>query len=263
MKKHKLKIVALSQHGSELLPLFLKKRKPDFIVLDGTMSEKSQNIVKERTRGYFDFKPLRDEDWQGIPHMNSNHDNMHAFLKYQAKPDLLLNIGTPRKLSKETLDIPTIGTINVHPGMLPKYRGCSAVEWALLNQDPVEATAHFMTEEYDAGDVICRSSLYVQPFEVYEQIRAKMINLWLEVMLEAIERVENGERGIPQEGESFEWPVLPAPLFGSLRRMLAQGEYKVNDKGCICAIDPFVRAGAVSPCRHPAPGVPTAGFFVD
>ena len=72
----------------------------------------------------------------------------------KAKVDCFLNAGTQRKLSKDFLAIASNGIINIHPGILPDYRGCSCVEWALLNNDMIGNTAHFMDLNYDTGPII-------------------------------------------------------------------------------------------------------------
>ena len=86
----------------------------------------------------------------------------------------LLNAGTPRKISKQLIDIMENGVLNIHPGILPKYRGCSAVEWAIFNNDKVGNTAHFMDEGYDTGPII-ESECYEFPSGAdYQSIRVKV-----------------------------------------------------------------------------------------
>ena len=66
----------------------------------------------------------------------------------------MISIGTPRKISKELIDAIPQGIINIHPGYLPHFRGCSAVEWSLLEGFPITNTLHYMSEDYDSGDII-------------------------------------------------------------------------------------------------------------
>ena len=58
--------------------------------------------------------------------------------------------------------------------MLPDYRGCSAVEWAILNDDKVGNTAHFMTEEYDEGPIIESEWYEFQKTATYQSIRIEV-----------------------------------------------------------------------------------------
>jgi len=65
----------------------------------------------------------------------------------------LLNAGTPRRVGEKLLNV-TKGVVNVHPGVLPEYKGCTVVEWALFNGETVGNTAHFMNAGYDTGPII-------------------------------------------------------------------------------------------------------------
>ena len=57
-------------------------------------------------------------------------------------------------VKESLLKIPREGTLNCHPGLLPRYRGCTCLEWALYEDEPVGATCHFVTPEIDAGDIV-------------------------------------------------------------------------------------------------------------
>ena len=79
-----------------------------------------------------------------------------------------------RKLSSKLLKSVKNGIVNIHPGILPEYRGCTCVEWAILNDDKVGNTAHFMTDEYDAGPIIMSKSFKFPYNSDYKYIRAKV-----------------------------------------------------------------------------------------
>lgn len=67
-------------------------------------------------------------------------------------------------LSQEILDIPQHGTLNVHTSLLPKYRGASPIESALLNNDPVTgSTIMQMTLGMDEGPIITQSIVEIEP----------------------------------------------------------------------------------------------------
>jgi len=83
----------------------------------------------------------------------------------------LFNAGTPRKLSNTIINSVEYGVVNVHPGILPKYRGCSCVEWAIYNDDKVGNTAHFMDEEYDTGAIIMSEAYEFPKHASYQMIR--------------------------------------------------------------------------------------------
>ena len=78
------------------------------------------------------------------------------------RPDLLLSFYYRRLLSRELLAIPRLGGINLHGSLLPKYRGRSPANWALINGETrTGVTLHYMTEEADAGDIIAQQAVAI------------------------------------------------------------------------------------------------------
>ena len=91
-----------------------------------------------------------------------NTDEFRAGLR-QLSPDLVL-AQVPARVSKESLDIPRLGWINKHFGLLPDYRGVAPFLWAYWNREPeVGVTVHFMNEEYDQGDILAQESETLRP----------------------------------------------------------------------------------------------------
>jgi methionyl-tRNA formyltransferase len=94
------------------------------------------------------------------------------------EPDLFVSSGYTRILHSETLAIPVIGAINVHPSLLPHYRGSHPIYWALYEGQPVVGvTVHEMTLPVDSGRILAqeevRVSLNDHPDEVYDLICAR------------------------------------------------------------------------------------------
>lgn len=142
------------------------------------MSESDRIRWQERTGGEMDDSKVTIYDYEEkkIPFYfvkDHNSDNTISLIN-SLGIDCLLNAGTPRKLKSGVINSCEYGIVNVHPGLLPKYRGCTCVEWALYNDDKVGNTAHFMDEEYDSGPIIT-SEWYEFPKEAdYQSIRLKV-----------------------------------------------------------------------------------------
>ena len=100
--------------------------------------------------------------------------------------DLLLNVGTPRKLSKMFLQNVGCDVLNVHPGVLPKYRGASCVEWEIFTDGPIGNTAHFMVEDYNAGPIIALEDYRFQIGSSYSDIRTKIYTKSTRLMVESV-----------------------------------------------------------------------------
>jgi len=70
-------------------------------------------------------------------------------------PDLIIFTGG-NILRKQLLQLPRLGVLNVHLGLLPEIRGMSTPEWSLLNHVPVGITIHYMDEGIDTGPILQR-----------------------------------------------------------------------------------------------------------
>ncbi len=80
----------------------------------------------------------------------------HEFIA-RAKPDLLWITDYRYLLEKSILDLAPLGAVNLHPSLLPKYRGRAPINWALLRgENRLGLTAHFVDEGMDTGDLIAQ-----------------------------------------------------------------------------------------------------------
>lgn len=129
------------------------------------------------------------------------------------RPDLLLVFGFNWRLPREVLNLPRIGVLNVHPSALPRYRGPSAVPWAIRNGDPfMGVTVHRMTERIDAGPVLAQ----VDNIAIPEQVTAP--DVWdltkavlPDLLSEALERAIRGDPGTPQDERKATYAGFPPP----------------------------------------------------
>ena len=118
-------------------------------------------------------------------------------------PDLLFVVAYGQILPKRILDIPKLYPLNVHFSLLPKYRGSTPVNTALLNGDAVSGTSVMvMDEELDSGDVVLSADCPVSENDNATLLFEKLTNLSLELLEKNWENIEKGtlER-VPQQGE--------------------------------------------------------------
>lgn len=75
-------------------------------------------------------------------------------------PDLIVVVAYGLFLPQKVLEIPAHKTINVHPSLLPKYRGAAPMQWALMNGDKeTGVTIAYIIEKMDAGDILTQQSI--------------------------------------------------------------------------------------------------------
>ena len=109
------------------------------------------------------------------------------------KPDLLVTAAYGKILRKKILNIPKYGCINLHPSLLPKYRGPSPINWALFRGDSVTGTSvFFMNKKMDAGDIILQSKLSIQPNDNYGTLSNKLSEKGAQDVMNAIFFIEQG-----------------------------------------------------------------------
>ncbi|MCX8109905.1 MAG: methionyl-tRNA formyltransferase, partial [Syntrophorhabdaceae bacterium] len=94
-------------------------------------------------------------------------------------------------IPKKILDIPSIGSINVHPSLLPAYRGPSPIQWALLNGDTQTGiTVIKMNEQMDAGDIVYQESIDIDEKDNAATLSDRLSMRSGEIILDIINRIE-------------------------------------------------------------------------
>jgi methionyl-tRNA formyltransferase len=127
------------------------------------------------------------------------------------EPDLVLCMGFNWRIPPEALAVPRLGVVNGHPSLLPRWRGPSPVAWAIRNDErEIGFTFHLMDEDFDTGPVLAQGAAPLDDNDdSWEAIGDKFGPLAFGLLEQALERLEIGDRGDPQEGEASY-----APFFG-------------------------------------------------
>jgi len=109
-------------------------------------------------------------------------------------PDLLVLVAYGQILSPELLGVPRIGAINIHFSLLPRHRGASPIQAAILAGDQeTGVTAMWMTEKLDEGPVFSSLSTPIAPDEDAGSLGARLAELGARCLSETISRMESGE----------------------------------------------------------------------
>lgn len=101
--------------------------------------------------------------------------------------DLFLVASYGKIIPQEILDIPTHGTLNIHPSLLPKYRGPSPLETAILNGDKeTGVTIMLVDAEMDHGPILAKEELALNDSYNFEQLRDKLAEKGTEVLIKIL-----------------------------------------------------------------------------
>jgi methionyl-tRNA formyltransferase len=109
------------------------------------------------------------------------------------KPELLVVVYFGQILSQEIIDIGTKGIINLHPSLLPKYRGPSPVISPILNGEKKAGVTIMRVEKaVDSGDIILQEETPIFGGETGGQLWERLTKMGTKMLLEAIEQIQNG-----------------------------------------------------------------------
>jgi len=126
-------------------------------------------------------------------------------------PDLCVTAAFGQILSQEILDIPRIGTVNVHASVLPRHRGSAPINWAILQGDEVVGVTTMMTDKgIDTGDMLLKAETPYIKGETAGELTIRMAELGAKLLIDTLKEMEAGtlER-IPQDHANMTYdPML-------------------------------------------------------
>jgi methionyl-tRNA formyltransferase len=107
-------------------------------------------------------------------------------------PDLIIFTGG-NILRKQLLQVPSLGVLNVHLGLLPEVRGMSSPEWSLLNHVPVGVTIHYVDAGIDTGPVLQRCEFPdAARCKSLSDLRNRLIGFGIEKAAEVVAGLDRG-----------------------------------------------------------------------
>lgn len=180
--------------GTQLLEAFTKSKiKIHLTIVDKKLtSAKDIDIHNERTNKKYKVENLFNENYKVKNlHFVENHNSDDTiYLIKRAKLDFLINGFTPRILNEQVIKSTPFGVMNCHPGILPHFRGCMAVEWSIFYNKPVGNTIHWMTKKIDEGPIINKKISNIKNKQNYQDIRTQVhldgINLLVQTINQCI-----------------------------------------------------------------------------
>ena len=152
---------------------------------------------KPKGRGHeMAFPPVKEVAIEaGIPVLQPQRARDEAFIEELKtyNPDIILVVAYGKILPKAILDMPKFGCINVHASLLPKYRGASPIQWAVLNGDEKSGvTIMHMAEGVDTGDIIMTDEVVLEADETAGSLHDKLAEMGGPLLLAAMDALETG-----------------------------------------------------------------------
>ncbi len=118
-------------------------------------------------------------------------------------PDLAVVVGFGQILSQKLLDLPKLGCINVHFSLLPKYRGASPIQAAIMNgEEKTGITTMFLVRKLDSGPVLQQKEISIEEKDNAVTLTEKLTNLGVEVLKDTVSLVKQGKAKAKEQEES-------------------------------------------------------------
>ncbi|MBV8281726.1 MAG: methionyl-tRNA formyltransferase [Candidatus Eremiobacteraeota bacterium] len=154
--------------------------------------------------------------------------------------DLFALASYGRILPQTLLEIPRLGALNVHPSLLPKYRGATPIQTALRNGDrETGVTIMLMDAGLDTGDVVLQRRVAIERDESYGELHDRLARLGATLLGEAFDLAETGVLPAqPQQGEA------------SLTQPIRKEELEIDWSWPAARIVDFVRAYSPQPAAR-------------
>lgn len=141
------------------------------------------------------FQPLKMRDGEALE------------IVRRLEPELMVVAAYGKILPEEMLNLPPLGSINVHSSLLPKYRGAAPINWAILDgEDETGVSIMYMAKELDAGDIILQKRTPIGSRENAQQLTERLAALGAEALSETVKALAAGTAvRTPQDfgGESY------------------------------------------------------------
>lgn len=128
-------------------------------------------------------------------------------------PDLIVLAGYMRVIDAAALDAWSGRIINIHPSLLPKYRGLHTHRRALAAGDTLHgASVHFVTAELDGGPLIGQAEIHVHPGDTEDSLAERLLHREHRLLVACVELIAAGRLVLGADGVHLDGELLPAPL---------------------------------------------------
>ncbi|MDL2205509.1 methionyl-tRNA formyltransferase [Eubacteriales bacterium OttesenSCG-928-N13] len=109
-------------------------------------------------------------------------------------PDLIITAAFGQILPQKLLDIPPMGTINVHASLLPKHRGAAPINWSIIEGDIWCGVTTMQTDAgLDTGHMLLRKKRKIRPDETAGELTDRMAQLGAELLIETLKALDQGD----------------------------------------------------------------------
>ena len=127
-----------------------------------------------------------------------------------ANPELIVVAAYGQILRKAVLSAASMGAVNIHASLLPKYRGAAPINWAIIRGEELTGvTTMLMDERMDTGDILMKRSVEIGKDETAGELHDRLAALGAEVIVDTLDEMIAGSlTPTPQQGPASYAPKL-------------------------------------------------------
>ncbi len=131
-----------------------------------------------------------------------NSEVQKEFLNLNA--DLAVVVAYGLILPQEILDATRLGCFNIHPSLLPRWRGASPIQRPLMAGDKeTGVTIIKMDKGLDSGDMVCQEKFLLKGFETYRELAERLSGMGAEILLKTLKNLRNGKIEAIKQNEAL------------------------------------------------------------
>ena len=155
-------------------------------------------------------------------------------------PDIICVVAYGKIIPKEILDIPKYGCINVHPSLLPKYRGPAPIQWAILNGDETTGvTTMYLDEGMDSGDIILQEETKIEENETSGELWDRLSKVGAKLLVKTLKQIEEGNAPRTKQGNEF---ILAPMLEKEMAKINWEDKNATEIKNLVRGLNPIMGA---------------------
>ncbi|NLL69883.1 MAG: methionyl-tRNA formyltransferase [Epulopiscium sp.] len=156
------------------------------------------------------------------------------------EPDVIVVVAYGQILSKEILEIPPYGCINVHASLLPKYRGAAPIQWAIINgEECTGITTMYMNTGLDTGDMILRREVPISFDDTAGSLHDILSHVGAKVLKDTLICIETGK--VPRQKQNDEEATY-APILKKSVGLISWNQPALKIRNQIRGLSPWPSA---------------------
>ena len=131
----------------------------------------------------------------GLPVFQPQKVKDQSFLEIFKKlnPDMVVLVAFGQILPKYIIDLPLLKCLNIHPSLLPKYRGAAPINWQIIRgETKTGVTIMLMDEGLDSGDILLQEETQLGATETYGELHDRLAELGATLLIKTIEQIFDG-----------------------------------------------------------------------